>query len=177
MKKECLVLAAGAALAWLAAGCETIPPGAERGPHGTMAFDVLVDASAPGAKIEANGNLVGETPLHLKIFGNPDGTFHDFGSYYYILRAYPVATNQFEQMKVFWTGREYTRHDTIPQHIYFDMNHYEPVKTPREPTRVYNYYYPPDYYWPYPYYPFDYPDYDGPEIRVYAGPRPYHYHR
>ena len=171
MKKEQLILAAGAALAWLAAGCVTYPPGAERGPQGTMAFDVLVDASAPGAKIEANGNLVGETPLHLKIFGNVNGTFHDFGSYYYVLRAYPVATNQFQQIKVFWTGRDYTRRDTIPQHIYFDMNQYEPVQVPREPARVY--YYPPGYYWPYPYYPYYY----GPEFRVYVGPGPYHYHR
>lgn len=167
--KSHLIVMAGAALALLAAGCVTYPPGAERGPQGTMAFDVLVDASAPGAKIEANGNLAGETPVHLKIFGNVDGTFHDFGSYYFILRAYPVATNQFQQIKVFWTGRDYTRHDAIPQHIYFDMNQYEPVQVPTEPRRVY-YNYPPAYYYPYPYY-------YGPEVEFEVGPGAYHWHR
>jgi hypothetical protein len=135
--------------AMLAGGCSSIPPGAERGPQGTMAFNVLVDASAPGAKIEANGNLVGDTPLTLKIFGNPNGTFHDFGSYYYIVRAYPVATNQFQQMKVFWTGRHGTQQSTIPQHIYFDMNQYAPIKTPRPPPEVHYDY--PDY-GPYPFF-------------------------
>src|SRR5438105_13289499 len=67
----------------LLVGCETAPPpGVERGPHGTIAYDVLVEASDPGARIEANGEFVGNTPTHLKIFGDKDGTFHDFGSYY-----------------------------------------------------------------------------------------------
>ena len=165
--KAYLILAAGAVVAWLAAGCASFPPGAERGPHGTMAFDVLVDASLPGARIEANGNAAGQTPVHVKIFGNPDGTFHNFGSYYYIIRAFPVATNQFEQMKVFWTGRDGTRRDNIPQHVYFDMNQYEPVQVPADPPRV-NYYYPPPYPYPYPYY--------GPAFRVYVGPGPYWHH-
>ena len=164
------ILAAGAAMMLLAAGCETFPPGAVRGPDGTMEYNVLVDASPPGAKIEVNGDLVGETPLHLKIYGNPNGTFHDFGSYYYIIRAYPVATNQFQQIKVFWTGRNGTRRDTIPQHIYFDMNQYEPVKVPAEPPRV-NYYYPPDYY------PPPYPYYYGPAFQFYVGPGPRYWHR
>ena len=166
--KTNLILTAGAAVMLLAAGCASYPPGAERGPHGTMAFDVLVDASAPGARIEADGNAAGQTPVHVKIFGNRDGTFHDFGSYYYIVRAFPVATNQFEQMKVFGTGRSGTRRDTIPQHIYFDMSRYAPVQTPPDPPRVD--YYPPPYYYgaPYPYY--------GPAFRVYVGPRPYWHH-
>src|SRR5688572_9496250 len=47
-----------------------VPPGAERGPHGTIPYDVLIDASAPGAKIRANGQILGETPLQFKIFGD-----------------------------------------------------------------------------------------------------------
>ena len=35
-------LAVVAASVGLLSGCETLPPGAERGPHGTMAFNVLV---------------------------------------------------------------------------------------------------------------------------------------
>ena len=75
----------------LFAGCNSVPPGVERGPHGTMAYDVTVETSPPGARIEANGQVIGNAPLHLKIFGDPDGTFHDFGSYYYIVRALPVS--------------------------------------------------------------------------------------
>src|SRR5271169_5997716 len=91
------IFAASAGAAVFIAGCATPPPGAERGPHGTMAYDVLVEASPPGATIEANGAVVGAAPLHLKIFGNIDGTFHNFGAYYYVIRALPVATNQFVQ--------------------------------------------------------------------------------
>src|SRR5436309_12504375 len=100
-----LIYAAGIVAAGLLAGCQTIPPGAERGPHGTMAYDVLIEASEPGARIEANGANIGNAPVHLKIFGDPDGTFHDFGSYFYIVRAFPLTTNQYVQTRVFRTGR------------------------------------------------------------------------
>src|SRR5437773_12416646 len=93
-----------AAAVVLLAGCETIPPGAERGPHGTMAYDVLIEASEPGARIEANGEFIGNAPVHLKIFGDPDGTFHDFGSYFYVVRAFPLVTNQYVQTRAFRTG-------------------------------------------------------------------------
>src|SRR6476620_8228653 len=95
------------------AGCETIPPGAERGPHGTMAYDVLIEASEPGARIEANGEYIGNAPVHLKIFGDPDGTFHDFGSYFYVLRGLTLETNQFVKARVFRTGRYFTPEDMI----------------------------------------------------------------
>jgi len=98
MKTKSIYAASLVASVFLA-GCATIPPGAERGPNGTMAYDVLIEASAPGARIEANGQDVGNTPVHLKIFGDPDGTFHDFGSPYYVIRALPLSTNQFEQTR------------------------------------------------------------------------------
>src|SRR5437762_10189178 len=97
--KRALFYFAGAVALLLLMGCETVPPGAEHGPHNTMAYDLLVDASAPGARIEANGQVIGNTPVHLKIFGDPDGTFHDFGSPYYVVRALPLTTNQFEDRK------------------------------------------------------------------------------
>src|SRR5437867_13368115 len=86
------MFAGGFAIIGLLAGCETIPPGAERGPNGTMAYLVQIESSPPGARIEANGADLGTAPLTLKIFGDPDGTFHDFGSYFYILRALPSHT-------------------------------------------------------------------------------------
>src|SRR6266850_3269104 len=147
------------------AGCQTLPPGAERGPHGTMAYEVTVEASPPGARIEANGEYVGDAPLRLKIFGDPDGTFHDFGSDYYVIRALPVTTNQYVQVRMFGTGRWFGPEDRIPQQIYFDMNQRPPEYAPGPPA----YPYPPPYY----YYPP--PVYYGPSFRFYYGP-PYYYH-
>src|ERR1041384_3406844 len=95
-------------------GCESVPPGVERGPHGTIAYDVLIEASEPGARIEANGESVGNTPVHLKIFGDTDGTFHDFGSYFYVVPALPLTTNQFAQVRFFGTGRHWAPADRIP---------------------------------------------------------------
>src|SRR5437879_996873 len=159
----------------LLAGCATIPPGAERGPHGTMAYDVLVEASAPGARIEANGMDAGNTPVHLKIFGDPDGTFHDFGSEYYVIRAFPLTTNQFPQVKMFGTGHMFGPEDRIPQRLYFDMNvnaaPYGPVAGP--PVYAYpGYYYgPPAYYYGPPYY------YYGPSVRLHFGPPGFRHRR
>ena len=156
-------LSAGAVA--LLAGCATeLPPGAERGPHNTMAYDVLVEASEPGARIEANGQFIGNSPVHLKIFGDPDGTFHDFGSYYYAVRAMPLATNQFPQARYFMTGHMMTHEDRVPQKIYFDMNQ-PPQQTYAQPGYPYPppaYYYGPPAYYPGPYF-------YGPEI--YVGPR------
>src|SRR6266436_3286376 len=160
-----LIFAGGLAVAALLTGCETIPPGAERGPHGTMAYDVLVEASEPGARIEANGENIGNAPLHLKIFGDPDGTFHDFGSYFYIVRAFPLTTNQYVQTRAFRTGRGFTPEDQIPKRIFFDMNQ------PSAPAPVAEYPYPPAYYGPPVYYgsPYYYygPGYYGPSFRFY----------
>jgi len=165
MMKTKWTLAASFAAALVLVGCQSIPPGAERGPHNTMAYDVLVEASPPGARIEVNGEDVGEAPVHIKIFGDPDGTFHDFGSYYYVIKAMPVTTNQFAQMRLFRTGKMLTPEDHIPAKIYFDMNQpspYPPNYVPSYPPPAY--YYGPSYYDPY----------YGPSFRFYYGPRYYH---
>ena len=128
-----------------------------------MAYDVIVEASEPGAQIEANGALVGRTPVHVKIFGDTDGTFHDFGSYQYVIRALPVTTNQFVQVRAFGTGRGFSHEDLIPPHIYFDMSQRPPAYVPTMPPEyVYPHYPPPVYYYGPPYY--------GPGIRFYFGP-------
>lgn len=167
MKSVVLHVTALVALVFLA-GCQSIPPGAERGPHGTMAYDVLVEASAPGARIEANGQDVGNTPVHLKVFGDPDGTFHDFGDPYFVIRALPLATNQFEQIRFLGTGHWFGPEDRIPQSIYFNMNQKAPAYPPYPPS---GYWYP--YYGPGPYYgpPYFY----GPAFRFYFG-APYYGH-
>ena len=144
-------------------GCETpTPPGVERGPHGTIAYNVLIEASPPGAKIEANGQIVGDTPLHLKIFGDKDGTFHDFGSDFYVIRALSLTTNQYPQVRMFGTGRWFGPEDKIPQEVYFDMNQPPPQYAPAP------YPYPVPYYYPAPFY-------YGPSYRYYGYPY-HHYH-
>ena len=111
--------------ALLLAGCATEttnpPQHAERGPDGTIAYKVEVESSTPGARIEVNDDYIGKTPLTLTIFGDKDGTFHNFGSKDYIIRAFPVTTNQFPQTKVFRTGGWFSEEDRIPGRIYFDL--------------------------------------------------------
>src|SRR5437764_724426 len=87
----------------LAPGCAT--SNVQRGPQGTIAYYVEVETSEPGVRIEANNDYVGNAPLRLKIFGDKDGTFHNFGSQDYLIKAFPNKTNQFVQTKAFATGR------------------------------------------------------------------------
>jgi hypothetical protein len=103
-------------------GCSSVPKGAERGPQGTIAYYVQVEASEPDVRIEANNDYIGKAPLTLKIFGDKDGTFHNFGSQEYIVRALPASNNQFVQTKVFRTGGWFSQEDKVPSRIYFDMN-------------------------------------------------------
>jgi hypothetical protein len=120
-----------AAAALFFSGCGTpADPGAERGPDGTIAYKVPVDSSEPGARIEVNGDSVGATPMVLRIFGDTDGTFHNFGSYQFLVRAYPPGTNRPAQTKVFHTGVLMGKEDKIPQKIYFDFGPKSPISTP-----------------------------------------------
>lgn len=96
-------------------------PGAERGPQGTYAYNVPIEASEPGTKIEVNYQVVGTAPLTVKIFGDRDGTFHNFGSDEYTVRGYPPGTNQYPQTKIFRTGAFSIKDDKIPAKIFFDF--------------------------------------------------------
>lgn len=168
--KNILVLMTGLAALVALAGCATpLPPGAEPGPHGTMAYEVTIEASEPGARIEANGEVMGNTPMRLKIFGDRDGTFHDFGSYHFVIRALPVSSNQFAQVRAFRTGHGLTPEDMIPKNIYFDMNQRAPDYPPPG-APMYGY---PGYYGPPPYY-YGPPPYYGPSFRFDIGPPRFH---
>jgi hypothetical protein len=171
---------AGVAALLLLIGCQsTPPPGVERGPHNTWAYDVLVEASQPGARIRAEGQDWGVTPVHLKVFGDPDGTFHDFGSPYFEVLASPLTTNQFPQARYFGTGHLFGPEDRIPQRIYFDMNQRPRPTAPYGPPAYYGYPYASPYPYPYAYpgpypygyyrYGYPYPYFGGP--RIYIGPR------
>ena len=164
MKTRLIMLMASLALLVLGTGCRTpIPPGAEVGPDRTIAYDMLVETSEPGMVIEANGEYMGKSPIHLKIFGNIKGTFHDFGSDFFVVHALPLTTNQFAQTRAFRTGK-----DPIPKAIYFDMNQPPPPNPPQDRryyggphfyfygAPYYPYYYGPRFYFPLPPLPFPY---------------------
>lgn len=95
---------------FLCSGCASTG-GVERGRDGTIAYLVEIESSEPGARVEANGENVGKTPLTLKIFGDNDGTFHNFGSQQYVIQVFPVQTNQFVQTRVFRTGGWFSQED------------------------------------------------------------------
>ena len=169
MNAKIAFLVPGLAALALLTGCETLPPNVEHGPHGTIAYVVSIEASEPGAKIEANGEYVGNTPVRIKIFGDRDGTFHDFGSPYYVIKALPLATNQYPQTAWFGTGRLFGREDKIPERINFDMTKPQPVAPPDSPPVVYGspYYYGPSLY-------FGPPIFFGPRFNFWVGPRWHH---
>jgi hypothetical protein len=146
-----------------------------------MAYNVPVTATEPGARIEVNGEYIGDAPLQLKIFGDTDGTFHDFGSYTYVVRALPQGTNQYPQAAVFATGRMFTHEDRIPKELNFDMNRQQPVAPPYAYPGApppyyypYPYYYPPPYYYGYYYYGGPYYYHGGGGIHVHQGSHNHH---
>jgi hypothetical protein len=108
--------------ALLLGGCSTTEkPGVEKGPHGTIAYTIAIEASEPGARIEVNHQMVGTAPLTVKVFGDKDGTFHNFGDDEYVVRGYPPRPEQYPQTKIFKTGAFSIKDDKIPQKIYFDF--------------------------------------------------------
>ena len=124
MKTDLMLIAGGCAIAILTS-CGTpkeVGDRPERGPDGTIAYLVQIETSEPGARIEADGDYVWDSPMTLKIFGDRDGTFHNFGSYEYVISAYPVRQGQYVQTKVFKTGGWFTSEDRIPKRLYFDLD-------------------------------------------------------
>jgi len=104
------------------AGCATTDgERPEKGKDGTIAYLVEVDSSEPGARIEVNSDSVGTTPITIKVFGDKDGTFHNFGSYEFKVTAYPSRAGQQPQSKVFKTGGWFTGEDRIPKKLFFDF--------------------------------------------------------
>jgi hypothetical protein len=95
---------------------------AESGPGGTIAYMVKIESSEPGARVEVNDDFVGRTPVDVKIFGDRDGTFHNFGSSDFVIRVFPVKEGQHMQSKVFRTGGWFAQEDRIPTRLFFDLN-------------------------------------------------------
>ena len=128
MKRTLALIAIGALIV---TGCATTDgQKPEKGPGGTIAYLVEIESSESGARVEANNEEVGKTPMTLKIFGDKDGTFHNFGSYHYTITAYPVMAGQQSQTKDFRTGGWFTAEDKIPKKLFFDFGRVpEPPKT------------------------------------------------
>jgi len=107
----------------LAGGCVTPPEHADpkvHGPRGGIAFRVEVETRPPGARIEVNDDFVGISPTNIVVWGDADGSFHNMGQRYCVVRAYPTGEGQYVQTKNFatgWRGQE----DLIPKHIFFDL--------------------------------------------------------
>ncbi len=103
-------------------GCVTDSPNKPaKGPDGTIAYEVAIEASETGARIEVNDDFVGHTPFLLTVHGDADGTFHNFGSKDFLIRVFPPGTNGFTQTKVFRTGGWFSEEDRIPKRLFFDL--------------------------------------------------------
>ena len=82
-------------------------------------FDVQIISDPPGARIEINGNYVGDAPLTVKIEGFRDRTFNKTT----VIIANPIYAGQYVQVKSF-VGNTAVRelNDKIPERILFIMD-------------------------------------------------------
>ena len=94
----------------------------ERGPGGTIAYMVKIESSEPGARVEVNDDVIGKTPVDLRVWGDMDGTFHNFGSSDFVIRVIPAREGQSPQTKVFRTGGWFGQEDRIPSRLFFDLD-------------------------------------------------------
>jgi hypothetical protein len=110
-------------MAILISGCGT-PDAAdvEKGPQNTIVYNVPIESNLEGTKIEVNYTVVGVAPIAVKIFGDRDGTFHNFGNDEYVVRAYPPGTNYYPKTKIFKTGAFGVKDDRIPEKISFQFD-------------------------------------------------------
>jgi len=120
LKGKVLLLGNVVAVLLLAACSSTTP--AEKEPHGTKLFYIQIQASHEGVSIETNNVFAGKAPFTLGVLGNKGGTFHNFGSLEYVVRAVPAVTNGSWPTQAFKTGDGSTPGDRIPGMIFFDMD-------------------------------------------------------
>ena len=120
MKRSFALIAAVTAAVLV--GCSTSPPNADKATKGTVHYYLRVESSEPGVTIETNGVYAGKTPMRIEVFGEKDGTFHNFGSPEYVICALPLTTNQFRQTQTFNTGNKSSPGAKIPGLLFFDMN-------------------------------------------------------
>jgi hypothetical protein len=90
----------------------------EGGPGPIRTYQVKINSSEPGTRIEVNGKSVGTAPVVVKIRGGEDRSFYDLRNDELVVRAYPQGTGRPAQVKVF---RMTARFDKIPERVYFDL--------------------------------------------------------
>lgn len=101
-------------------GCASTGTKPERGPDGTIAYYVEVESSEAGARVEVNEDHVGSTPIKIRIWGDEDGTFHNFGTSDFVIKVIPAREGHV-QTKVFRTGGWFAQEDRVPTRLYFDL--------------------------------------------------------
>jgi hypothetical protein len=121
LQSKALAILSHVAVAVVLVSCSSTPAG-DKGADGTEAFYIQVQASSDGVSIETNSVFAGKAPLTLRLFGDKDGTFHNFGTPQYVVRALPGSTNAFVPTQVFKTGNKSSPGDRIPGLIFFDMD-------------------------------------------------------
>jgi len=97
----------------------------QRQPAGTIPFEIAIETSEPGSRIELDGEYLGLSPLTVTVYGDKDGTFHGAGDGHTTFRAYPVKPGQFIQTKSFLNGAQsfmFGQQDRIPRRLFFDLN-------------------------------------------------------
>lgn len=119
LRLKCLLLLGIVATA----GCNSVSTGQKKhGPNGTIEYSIQIESSEPGGRVEINDDYVGKTPLEVKVWGDRDGTFHNFGAADYVIKVFPVKEGQTGQMKVFRTGGWFGQEDQIPRRLFFDLD-------------------------------------------------------
>ena|SRR5258706_16134815 len=90
-------------------------------PDGKVPYQVSIETSEPGAKIEVDGDYVGVSPITVTVMGDRDGTFHSFGRPDWTIKAYPLHDGQYVQTKTYHTGAWFQPDDKIPKKIYLGL--------------------------------------------------------
>ena len=78
---------------------------------------VLVLSEPVGARIEVNGDYVGDAPLTVTIPCSLNGRFTETTK----IRALPIKSGQYTQSKLFFGGFLTLRNDLVPSRLFFDM--------------------------------------------------------
>ncbi len=98
------------ALVGLFAGCQTTQQ------PNYVVTEII--SEPPGAKIEVNGNYIGNAPVKTKIRTHRDGVV----LHRTVIRAIPTESGHFVQKKVFHAPRfPFDNRDQAPHRVFFDM--------------------------------------------------------
>jgi hypothetical protein len=88
-------------------------------------FQIAIDSDPRGARVECNGDYIGETPATYLVPGNKDRSFNGNwvqGSMIEFVATPPsTATNLFVAKKVFRPSAFFQQGDHIPEKMFFDL--------------------------------------------------------